>query len=112
MTEKFASRPPHADALGKASEEGEIETSEEYNLFFDDIDFSLNELLGDSLKLTEYTVDDLTLIVPPATTPKIPAASNEGGIVFVTDEGGAIAKIPAWSDGTNWRRFSDGAIIS
>jgi len=101
MTEKFASRPRHSDSLGTVNDEGGIETSEEYNLFFDDLDFSVNELLGDSFKLTSYTV---------ATVPD--ATENEGGIIFVTDEAGPIPKIPAWSDGTNWRRFSDGAIIS
>lgn len=101
MTQKFSSRPRHSDFLGTVNEEGEIETSVEYNLFFDDLDFSLNELLGDSFKLTSYQV----LGVPDPT-------KNEGGIIFITNESGPISKIPAWSDGTNWRRFTDGAIIT
>jgi hypothetical protein len=38
------------------------------------------------------------------------AASHTGGLIYVTDEpGGAV---PAFSDGTNWRRVTDRTIIS
>lgn len=38
------------------------------------------------------------------------ASNNAGGLTYITDEvGGAVL---AWSDGTNWRRVTDGAIIS
>lgn len=38
------------------------------------------------------------------------AADYEGAMVFVTDEtGGAV---PAFSDGTDWRRVTDRAVIS
>lgn len=38
------------------------------------------------------------------------AASWLQGIVYVSDEtGGAV---PAFSDGTNWRRFTDRAVVS
>jgi len=40
----------------------------------------------------------------------VPDASKPGRLIFVTDETGG--PVPAYSDGTNWRRFSDGAIIS
>lgn len=51
-----------------------------------------------SLKLAEYTV--LTL----------PSATLSGQMIYVTDEtGGAV---PAFSDGTNWRRTTDRAIVS
>lgn len=33
-----------------------------------------------------------------------------GAIVFVSDEAGGA--VPAWSDGTNWKRFSDGTNVS
>lgn len=38
------------------------------------------------------------------------AASYTGGMIYVTNEtGGAV---PAFSDGTNWRRVTDRAIVS
>lgn len=51
-------------------------------------------------------------IKPPSyTVGTVPAAgSHTGAIVYVSDEtGGAI---PAFSDGTNWRRMTDRAVIS
>lgn len=32
------------------------------------------------------------------------------GFIIVTDETGG--EVPAWSDGTNWRRFTDRAVVS
>lgn len=96
MTKKFSSRPHHSNSLTSG---GQNPPSPEYNLFFDNINFSLNQLLGDSLKLTSYTL---------ATVPDV--AANLSGMIFVSDESGGPA--PAWSDGTDWRRFSDGAVIS
>lgn len=38
------------------------------------------------------------------------AASNPGGMIYVTDDvGGAV---PAFSDGTDWRRVTDRAIVA
>ena len=51
------------------------------------------------LKLARYTVANL-----PA------PASHDGTMVYVTDEAGGA--VPAWSDGTAWRRMSDGAVVS
>ena len=98
MTDPISSRPHHSETLGTIKD-GEVKPTEEYNLFFDDVDFSLNQLLGDSLKLTSYTV---------AKVPDV--AANLSGLIFISDESGGPT--PAWSDGTNWRRFSDGAVIS
>jgi hypothetical protein len=39
-----------------------------------------------------------------------PAADWSGGLVFVTDEAGGATI--AFSDGTNWRRAQDRAIVS
>lgn len=51
-----------------------------------------------TLQLKSYTVDQL------------PSASPAGQFVYVTNEvGGAI---PAFSDGTNWRRVSDRALVA
>jgi hypothetical protein len=53
---------------------------------------------GQVLRLGSYAVANL----PSATTP--------GRMILVTDEtGGAI---PAFSDGTNWRRVTDRAVVS
>lgn len=38
------------------------------------------------------------------------AGANKYRQVVVTDESGG--EIPAWSDGTDWRRTSDGAVVS
>jgi|GEM_PF-2255132 len=68
--------------------------------FFDDIELLLNaRLLGESVKLPSYTV----LTLPDAT-------KNTGGQVFVSNESGGA--VPAFSDGTNWRRVTDRAIVS
>lgn len=39
-----------------------------------------------------------------------PAAAWEGATIYVTDEAGG--KVLAFSDGTNWRRVTDRAIVS
>lgn len=39
-----------------------------------------------------------------------PASSYTRGLIWVSDEAGGAQ--PAYCDGTNWRRFSDGAIVS
>jgi hypothetical protein len=68
--------------------------------FFDDIELLLNaRLLGESVKLPIYTV----LTLPDAT-------KNTGGQVFVSNESGGA--VPAFSDGTNWRRVTDRAIVT
>lgn len=52
-----------------------------------------------NLPFAEYTV---------ATVPA--AATNQGAMVMVTDEVGGY--VPAFSDGTNWRRVTDRNIIA
>lgn len=67
--------------------------------FFDEIVQRLNaNLLGNQVQLMSYEVDEL------------PSAATAGGLIFVTDEtGGAV---PAFSDGVNWRRVTDRAVVS
>tara|TARA_R110000796_G_scaffold163505_2_gene280433 strand:- start:4324 stop:4605 length:282 start_codon:yes stop_codon:yes gene_type:complete len=67
--------------------------------YLDDISTLLNSnLLGAQVALTSYTV---------ATVPTVTSAP---GMIYVSDEtGGAVM---AFSDGTNWRRCTDRAIIS
>lgn len=98
MAEPIASRPDHGDSI---AEETESPPTVGYNLFFDDVEFALNSILGDSLNLSgfAYTV---------ATVPD--AADNPSSIIFVTDESGGA--VPAFSRGSNWRRVTDGAVIS
>ena len=40
----------------------------------------------------------------------LPAAGWTGGFIFVSNEAGGA--VPAFSDGTNWRRVTDRAIVS
>jgi len=60
----------------------------------------------------EGTVSDIKL-VPFAvyTVATVPTASSyTGAIIMVSDETGGY--VPAFSDGTNWRRVTDRAIVS
>jgi hypothetical protein len=67
-----------------------------------DLDMGGNNLLNVgslTIKLATYTVAGL-----PS------AASNARVLVYVSNEtGGAV---PAFSDGTNWRRVTDRAVVS
>ena len=91
---ELVSKPNHGDVIieeGKLTFLGQI--------YFDDIQSLLNQnLLGNQVQLPSYTVTTL------------PAATTAAGLIFVTNEtGGAV---PAFSDGTNWRRMTDRAIVS
>lgn len=55
--------------------------------------------LGGPVALSSYTV---------ATVPS--AAAHEGGMIYVSNESGG--KTVAFSDGVNWRRVQDRAVIS
>ena len=49
--------------------------------------------------------------LPSYTVAGVPAAASwTGGMLYVSDESGGA--VPAFSDGTNWRRVTDRAIIS
>jgi hypothetical protein len=49
-------------------------------------------------------------VLPSFTTTTLPSANVVGAMIYVTNEtGGAI---PAFSDGTNWRRVTDRAIVT
>lgn len=50
-------------------------------------------------------------LMDEVTVAKLPdAGSNRGRMVFVADEAGGA--VPAFSDGTDWRRVTDRAIVS
>lgn len=62
------------------------------------VDFVRNTLRGPFV-LTSYTVA------------KLPDATKfVGGMIYVSNESGGA--VPAFSDGTNWRRVTDRAIVS
>jgi hypothetical protein len=80
-----------------ANDGGQVDPS--YQVFFDELEQELNaNLLGNQVQLASYTVATL------------PSAATAGGIIYVSDEtGGAV---PAFSDGTNWRRVTDRTVVS
>jgi hypothetical protein len=49
-------------------------------------------------------------VLPSFTVSTLPSAIPAGQMLFVTDETGG--SIPAFSDGTNWRRITDAQIIT
>ncbi len=66
----------------------------------DDLTLMLNtNLLGQAIIFPQYTV---------ATAPE--ASDNANGVIIVSDETGG--RTLATSDGNDWRRVSDGAVIS
>ena len=85
--------------------DAEIKTAYENNA--DTNEFSDAE----QTKLSNITLANTDNIVFPSyTVAGLPAAGNAGAMLFVTDEtGGAV---PAFDDGTNWRRVTDRAIVS
>lgn len=70
-----------------------------FQQYLDDIQEALNaNLLGNQVSLASYVVAEL------------PDVTSVPGLIFVSDEtGGAV---PAFSDGTNWRRVTDRAVVS
>ena len=70
-----------------------------------DTEIDLGEGFGENLIAT-------TLALPQNTVSGISAASsaNKGQIVYISDETGGATL--AFSDGTNWRRLQDRAVIS
>lgn len=94
MTE-IVSKPDHGVSLIDKDGEANIY----FQLYLDEIEQALNlNLLGDQVQHPPYTVATL------------PSAIEAGGSIFVSDEvGGSIL---AFSDGINWRRVTDRAIVS
>ena len=97
---KITTRPDHSTPIG-IFRDAAVAVDRLYQLFFDDLLEKLNtKLFGNQIVLESYTV---------ATLPTVPAATSPG-LIYVSDEtGGAV---PAFSDGTNWRRVTDRAIVS
>jgi hypothetical protein len=49
-------------------------------------------------------------VLPSFTTTTLPSASVAGAMIYVTNETGG--PVPAFADGTNWRRVTDRAIVT
>lgn len=96
----IASKPALGQALGQMVQDGRVFADPALQAFFDELELLLNSrILGDAVSLPSYTVAS------------VPAASEWGsGMIFVSDE--ASGAVPAFSDGTNWRRVTDRAVIS
>ena len=93
-------KPRHGDEIAEKAGDSLIASTQMQN-YLDEIEQKINDsLLGDSVELPSYTV---------ATLPAVPAVTRPG-LIFVSDEtGGAV---PAFSDGSSWRRVTDRVIVS
>ena len=72
--------------------------SEYLQTFFDDLQNAANG--NPQINLASYTV----------AAPGLPDVTTTPGLIFVSDESGG--SVPAFSDGTNWRRVTDRAIVT
>ena len=104
MTSPIASKPNNGSKVAEDAG-GILRISQQYQTFFDDVEQGLN-----FPTLPAFTVQDLTVIVPPALLAVVPADANQDVMVMVTDE--ASGRVPAYSDGSDWKRFSDNSDIT
>lgn len=92
--------PHDGSTIGKTPNGDPVKVDLEYQNYFQENARKLNErVLGDAVILEEYTV---------ATVPT--ASDYPNGVIIVSNE--VDGRTIATSDGTNWRRVKDGAIIS
>lgn len=95
MVNEIVTNPEHGEEIiddGRASLGLQV--------FFDELVLRINaNLLGNAVILPTFTV---------ATLPT--ASEVTGGMIYVSDESGGA--VPAFSDGSNWRRTTDRAIVS
>ncbi|MBK8583275.1 MAG: hypothetical protein IPL86_16100 [Flavobacteriales bacterium] len=59
---------------------------------------------------TAHAISNSPFRLPTFTAATLPSASTAAALIYVSDESGGA--VPAFSDGTNWRRVTDRAIIS
>jgi len=77
---------------------------------------TLEALLRDLITLRDLIYDAVNhnadnTVLPSYTVATLPSAVNNARrLVYVSDEAGG--PVPAFSDGTNWRRVTDRAIVS
>ncbi len=107
MTNKLVSQVDHGNPIGQVEfgaddkmQSRPVFASQVEQNFRDDLVSKLNtDLFGAVVLFSSYAVAD------------VPTASeNEDGVIIVTDEVGG--RTLATSDGANWLRVSDGAVIS
>jgi len=99
MTDKITTLPDHGSPMVIAEDGKTAPASDVLQTFFDDLVLKMDTLLGDQgLNLPSYAVAN------------VPTATPFAGLIFITDEAGG--SVPAFSDGTNWRRVTDRAIVS
>lgn len=97
MANEITTLPDHGDRLVQIAT-GVADPR--FQIFLDEIVLRLNrQLLGAAIPLASYTVAN----VPDA-------EAWTGAVIYVSNESGGA--VPAFSDGTDWRRFTDRAVIS
>lgn len=89
----ITSKPDHGATLIEAGK-----ANQPFQVFLDDLESGLNQVVGAQVTLTSYTV---------ATLPPVISAP---GMIFVSNESGG--SVMAFSDGISWRRCTDRAIVS
>ena len=93
---QIVTSPQHGDQITRRDGLG---PARGMRVFMDDLVLKLNlYLLGDRVVPPEYEVADL------------PDPTDGNGMIFVTDESGGPTI--AYSDLSNWRRVSDGAVVT
>ncbi len=98
MSHKIITKPDHGTPIA-VMDGKELEINSAWRTYFDDIEDTLNRiLLGDQITLEDYTVATL------------PTVTSDHGWIDVTDASGGA--IPAFSDGTDWRRSDTRAVIT
>ncbi len=96
-------QPDHGTPIGfiDGDPSKPVFASDRTQLYFDAIAQKMNDnLLGGFLVLETYVFADL---------PAVPDVGKPS-VIFVSDLSGQAA--PVYSDGTNWRRFSDDTVAS
>lgn len=92
---EIVSKPDYSDELIKEGKATNV-----FQVHLDDLTERLNtNLLGQAIIFPEYTVAGVPV-----------ASDNDNGVIIVSNEVGG--RTLATSDSTDWRRVSDGAIIS
>ncbi len=95
MVDEITSNPKRSDPIVNKDRSPTKQTID----WFDDLELKINELAEERNKLEEFVKASL------------PSASeNQTLQIYVTDDIGGPT--PAYSDGTAWRRYKDGNIIS
>ena len=82
------------------------ETIPEVSAALADVQSDVSAIDGRVATLEAVVVNQLPSYVKTA----LPSAGTAGRMIYVTNEAGG--PVPAFSDGTNWRRVTDRAVVS